>query len=115
MPEEIAAHAARLLSPKILQGKRIVVTAGPTYEALDPVRGITNRSSGKQGYSVAQAAFEAGADVTLISGPTSLETPYGVKAVPVISAEEMNEAVRREATGADVFVDEEIFEKQQDK
>lgn len=103
-PEEIAAHAASLLSPKILQGKRIVVTAGPTYEALDPVRGITNRSSGKQGYSVAQAAFEAGADVTLISGPTSIKAPYGVKVVPVVSAEEMNEAVRREATGADVFV-----------
>lgn len=94
----------RLLSPKILQGKRIVVTAGPTYEALDPVRGITNRSSGKQGYAVAQAAFEAGADVTLISGPTSIKAPYGVKVVPVVSAEEMNEAVRREATGADVFV-----------
>lgn len=56
-PEEIAAHAARLLSPKILQGKRFVVTAGPTFEALDPVRGITNRSSGKQGYAVAQAAL----------------------------------------------------------
>lgn len=103
-PEEIAAHAARLLSPKILQGKRFVVTAGPTFEALDPVRGITNRSSGKQGYAVAQAAFEAGANVTLISGPTSIAAPYGVKAVPVVSAEEMNEAVHREAPGADVFV-----------
>ena len=103
-PEEIAAHAARLLSPKILQGKRFVVTAGPTFEALDPVRGITNRSSGKQGYAVAQAAFEAGANVTLISGPTSIAVPYGVKAVPVVSAEEMNEAVHREAPGADVFV-----------
>ena len=90
--------AGRMIEPKE------IVTAGPTYEALDPVRGITNRSSGKQGYAVAQAAFEAGADVTLISGPTSIKAPYGVKVVPVVSAEEMNEAVRREATGADVFV-----------
>lgn len=104
-PCEIAAHAARLLSPQTLAGKKVVVTAGPTYEALDPVRGITNLSSGKQGYAIAQAAFEAGARVVLVSGPTTIEPPYGVELERVRSADQMNEAVRKAAAAnADVFV-----------
>ena len=103
-PAQIAALAARALTPPVLAGRKVVVTAGPTYEALDPVRGITNRSSGKQGYALARAAFEAGADVTLVSGPTSLMPPEGVTVVNVLSADEMNQAVRREAETADVFV-----------
>ncbi len=103
-PSEIAAHAARLLSPQTLAGKTVIVTAGPTYEALDPVRGITNLSSGKQGYAIAQAAFEAGARVVLISGPTAIEPPYGVELEHVRSADQMNEAVRKVAANADVFV-----------
>ena len=103
-PAEIIAHAARLLTPSSLAGRRVLITAGPTYEALDPIRGITNRSSGKQGYSIAQAAFEAGAEVTLVSGPTHLRPPVGVRLISVLSAEEMREAVRREASHSDVFV-----------
>ena len=91
--EELAAAVHAQRAPKFLSGKRVLVTAGPTYEAIDPVRGITNRSSGKMGYAIAQAALDAGADVTLISGPTALRPPEKAKVVNVQTAEEMYNAV----------------------
>jgi len=103
-PEEIFAAVAAALGPKALAKKKVIVTAGPTYEPIDTVRGITNQSSGKMGYAVAQAAVEAGAEVTLVSGATSLEAPSGVKRVDVITANEMHEAVMARARGADVFI-----------
>ena len=85
-PEEILAGLIAWAQPKLLTGKRALVTAGPTFEAIDPVRGITNSSSGKMGYAMAQACAEAGARVTLVSGPTALSTPTGVRRVDVQSA-----------------------------
>ncbi len=93
-----------LMSKKILLGKKVLVTAGPTVEPIDPVRAITNHSSGKQGYAVAKAAFEAGADVTLVTGPTALDVPYGVKAIPVKTALQMQNAVFENLNGVDAFV-----------
>lgn len=90
--------------PKILRGKRLLVTAGPTFEAIDPVRGITNHSSGKMGFAIARAAQEAGADVTLVAGPVHLPTPRGVRRVDVQSARQMHEAVLPLARASDVFV-----------
>ncbi|MGF7192151.1 phosphopantothenoylcysteine decarboxylase/phosphopantothenate--cysteine ligase [Robbsia andropogonis] len=80
-------------TPKRLQGHRVVITAGPTFEPIDPVRGITNRSSGKMGYAIARAAADAGADVTLISGPTALPMPWGVRRLDVETAQQMRAAV----------------------
>lgn len=102
--EEIYAEILRLLAPKILAGTRVLVTAGPTFEPIDTVRGITNLSSGKMGYAVAQAAAEAGAQVTLVSGPTALATPVGVERVSVTTAREMQSAVMSRAHESDVFV-----------
>ena len=90
--------------PRILRGKRILVTAGPTFEAIDPVRGITNHSSGKMGFAIARAAQEAGAEVTLVAGPVHLPTPRGVRRVDVVSARQMHEAVLPLAQANDVFV-----------
>ncbi|MEX1074753.1 MAG: bifunctional phosphopantothenoylcysteine decarboxylase/phosphopantothenate--cysteine ligase CoaBC, partial [Burkholderiales bacterium] len=92
-PEEMLAEIEAFFQPKLLAGKRVVVTAGPTEEPIDPVRVITNTSSGKMGYAVARAAREAGARVTLVSGPTALAAPVGVECVRVRSAEQMFEAV----------------------
>ncbi len=103
-PEAIHAEIVRALGPKSLAGKRVVVTAGPTFEPIDTVRGMTNLSSGKMGFAVAQAAAEAGAEVTLVSGPVSLATPAGVKRERVITAREMHAAVMRAVAGADVFI-----------
>ena len=103
-PEEIFAAIVAWAQPKLLAGKRVVVTAGPTFEAIDPVRGITNTSSGKMGYAVAQAAAEAGANVTLVSGPTALTAPAGVTRIAVTSAAEMAAAVDKRIGDADVFV-----------
>lgn len=89
---EILAH----FQTKHLVNQNVLITAGPTYEAIDPVRGITNLSSGKMGYAIAQAAKEAGANVTLISGPTALETPYGVSRINVQSAQDMHTAVMQQ-------------------
>jgi phosphopantothenoylcysteine decarboxylase/phosphopantothenate--cysteine ligase len=100
---EIAAALSSVLSAGPLTGKRIVITAGPTFEAIDPVRGLTNRSSGKMGYAVAQAAAEAGAEVILVSGPTCLTPPAGVRRIAVESAAEMRAAVLAELPG-DVFI-----------
>lgn len=93
-----------LLSNRQLAGKNILVTAGPTYEAIDPVRGITNKSSGKMGYAVAQAAVEAGASVTLVSGPTCLAQPMVNKFLPVLSAADMLQAVQAEISLTDIFI-----------
>ena len=102
-PEELAAEIEAFFQPKLLAGKRVVVTAGPTEEPIDPVRVITNTSSGKMGYAVARAAREAGARVTLVSGPTALAVPVGVECVRVRSAEQMFEAVKKTVPGSDVF------------
>ncbi|HET9734642.1 MAG TPA: bifunctional phosphopantothenoylcysteine decarboxylase/phosphopantothenate--cysteine ligase CoaBC [Burkholderiales bacterium] len=103
-PEEIVEEIEAFFQPKLLAGKRVLVTAGPTEEAIDPVRSITNASSGRMGYAVARAAREAGARVTLISGPVSLAAPAGVERVGVRSAEQMFEAVKKAAPASDVFI-----------
>ncbi len=90
--------------PKNLKGKRIVVTAGPTYEAIDPVRGITNLSSGKMGYAIARACIERGSEVVLVSGPTALATPRAAHRVDVHSASEMLQAVQSVIKSCDVFI-----------
>ncbi len=102
-PEEILEGCCRALGPQDLKGLRILVTAGPTYEALDPVRFITNRSTGKMGYALAQAAAWRGADVILVSGPTVLPTPVGVKRIDVESAREMHDKVVAHRSDADVI------------
>jgi phosphopantothenoylcysteine decarboxylase/phosphopantothenate--cysteine ligase len=101
---EIAQAVTALLSPKALAGVRMLVTAGPTFEAIDAVRGLTNQSSGKMGYAVARAAIEAGAQVTLVSGPTSLTAPAQAERVDVVSAQDMLTAVKQRVSKADVFV-----------
>jgi phosphopantothenoylcysteine decarboxylase/phosphopantothenate--cysteine ligase len=101
---DIAEAVAAKLGPKSLAGVRMLVTAGPTFEAIDAVRGLTNRSSGRMGYAVARAAVEAGARVILISGPTALAVPAQVERVDVTSAEDMLSAVKKRVTQADVFV-----------
>ena len=103
-PEEILEDLIAYFQPKVLQGRSVLVSAGPTYEAIDPVRGITNLSSGKMGFAIARAAREAGAQVTLVAGPVSLATPRGVQRVNVRSAREMQEAVMAGVAGAQVFV-----------
>ena len=104
-PATILAHAARMLHRSgALAGRRVVVTAGPTREALDPVRVVTNRSSGRMGYRLAEAAWERAADVVLISGPTSLEPPAGVTLRRVETTAELETAVRAEIGSADILI-----------
>jgi phosphopantothenoylcysteine decarboxylase/phosphopantothenate--cysteine ligase len=103
-PEELRDAVIAFFQPKRLQGRRVLVTAGPTFEALDPVRGITNLSSGKMGFAIARAAAEAGAAVTLVAGPVHLPTPAGVQRLDVRSALQMHEAVMAAAPGQDVFI-----------
>jgi len=103
-PEAIVALLQAAWQPKILQGHTVLVTAGPTFEAIDPVRGITNSSSGKMGYAVARAAQEAGAQVTLVSGPVALETPAGVERVNVRTAQQMFDSVKSRVKGSDIFI-----------
>ena len=102
--EEILEDLEAFFTPKALAGKAVLVTAGPTYEAIDPVRGITNLSSGKMGFAIARAARMAGAEVTLVAGPVSLPTPRGVHRVNVRSARDMLEAVARHEGAAEVFI-----------
>ena len=102
--EDIGAAAARLLGPRDLAGRRVVVTAGPTREAIDPVRFISNPSTGKMGFAVARVAARRGAEVVLVSGPVALADPSGVRTVRVESAEEMAGAVERETDALDLFV-----------
>lgn len=103
-PEDILEGVIAFFTPKVLAGKKVLLTAGPTFEAIDPVRGITNLSSGRMGYAVAQAAARAGAEVTLVSGPVALPTPAGVERIDVQSALEMRAAVMARAAAADVFI-----------
>ena len=103
-PEEIFASIETLFTPKILAGKHVLITAGPTQEPIDPVRVITNHSSGKMGYAIAEAARAAGAKVTLVSGPVGLATPFGVVRIDVTTAQQMFEAVTAWAAQADVFI-----------
>jgi phosphopantothenoylcysteine decarboxylase/phosphopantothenate--cysteine ligase len=102
--DELLHTLEAFFAPKVLQGRRVLVNAGPTYEAIDPVRGITNRSSGKMGFAIARAAADAGAWVTLVAGPVALPTPHGVQRIDVVSAEHMHAAVLAQAALADVFV-----------
>ena len=103
-PHEIIAELAALHGPKLLSGKRVLVSAGPTYEDIDPVRFIGNRSSGRMGFAVAQAAAEQGASVQLVAGPVHLPTPAGVARVDVRSARDMREAVMARAAQSDIYI-----------
>jgi phosphopantothenoylcysteine decarboxylase/phosphopantothenate--cysteine ligase len=104
--DQLLSEIIAAFQPKTLLGKRLLITAGPTFEPIDPVRGITNLSSGKMGYAIASAAWEAGADVTLISGPTALEAPYGVSRLQVQTAQQMYDAVMAQLANnyCDVFI-----------
>ncbi|MCB1957904.1 MAG: bifunctional phosphopantothenoylcysteine decarboxylase/phosphopantothenate--cysteine ligase CoaBC, partial [Rhodocyclaceae bacterium] len=101
---ELYEALAAFVQPKPLAGRRVVMTAGPTFEAIDPVRGITNSSSGKMGYALARALAQAGADVSLVSGPVGLAPPAGVAMVRVTSALDMYQAVMAQVGTADVFI-----------
>ena len=103
-PEELLERLEGFFVPKVLAGRKVVMTAGPTFEAIDPVRGITNISSGKMGYALARACAQAGAEVVLVSGPVSLAVPADVRCVPVASALQMRAAVLEALPGAQVFV-----------
>jgi phosphopantothenoylcysteine decarboxylase/phosphopantothenate--cysteine ligase len=103
-PEVIIAHGARMIGGGRLAGRKVVITAGPTRESIDPVRVVTNRSSGKMGFRLAEAAWERGADVVLITGPVALQDPVGVTVRRVESTLEMENAVRAELPAADVLV-----------
>ena len=103
-PEEILEELIAHFQPKLLKGCKVLMTAGPTFEAIDPVRGITNLSSGKMGFAIARAAHEAGAEVTLVSGPVSLPTPSGVKRIDITSALEMHAEVMKLAATQTVFI-----------
>lgn len=103
-PFEIVLELARAVNPKPLAGKQVLLTAGPTFEAIDPVRGITNRSSGKMGYALAQAAWLMGAKVSLVSGPTALPAPYGARLIQVQSAKQMHAAVFSQISEVNLFV-----------
>ncbi len=103
-PEQLLQAVVAHFTPKLLAGQQLLITAGPTFEAIDPVRGITNHSSGKMGFAIAQAAQEAGAQVTLIAGPVHLPTPAGVRRVDVQSAQQMLDAVLQHVPKQGIFV-----------
>ena len=103
-PAELLDELTAFFAPKLLAGRKLLITAGPTFEAIDPVRGITNLSSGKMGFAIARAAREAGADVTLVAGPVHLPTPRGVRRIDVQSAQNMLEAVTHQAQEAHIFI-----------
>jgi phosphopantothenoylcysteine decarboxylase/phosphopantothenate--cysteine ligase len=103
-PAQLMAEIDNLFQPKVLAGRRVLVTAGPTQEPVDPVRVLTNSSSGKMGYAIARAATEAGAEVTLVSGPVALAAPPGVKRIDVRTAEEMFQAVKHAVGSTDIFI-----------
>ncbi len=98
--DEIHSHT----QAKLLAGKQVLITAGPTFEPIDAVRGITNRSSGKMGYAIARAALDAGAEVTLVSGPTALAPPAKARLVPVETASEMFAVVKKQVRASDIFI-----------
>lgn len=103
-PQELLEELIAFFQPKALLGKRVLITAGPTFEPIDPVRGITNLSSGKMGFAIARAAVEAGAEVTLVAGPVHLPTPRHVRRIDVRTAQQMHDAVLPAAPRHDVFV-----------
>ncbi|MCR4706247.1 MAG: bifunctional phosphopantothenoylcysteine decarboxylase/phosphopantothenate--cysteine ligase CoaBC [Lachnospiraceae bacterium] len=103
-PEVLLVYLERALSGKDLAGKKVLVTAGPTREKIDPVRFISNNSTGKMGYAIAKEAFLRGADVTLVSGVTALDTPVGVTLVPILSAADMAREVKKYAESADIII-----------
>jgi phosphopantothenoylcysteine decarboxylase/phosphopantothenate--cysteine ligase len=103
-PEQLLEMLLAFFQPKLFQSKKVLITAGPTFEPIDPVRGITNLSSGKMGYALARAAHAAGAEVTLVSGPTALSPPYGIKMVSVMTARDMHEAVMANVAQQDIFI-----------
>jgi phosphopantothenoylcysteine decarboxylase / phosphopantothenate---cysteine ligase len=103
-PEQLLEEIIASFVSKSLAGKRVLITAGPTFEPIDPVRGITNLSSGKMGYAIARAAREAGAEVLLVSGPTGLPAPHGVRRIDVMTAQQMHDAVMAQVPGQDVFI-----------
>jgi phosphopantothenoylcysteine decarboxylase/phosphopantothenate--cysteine ligase len=103
-PESLLEEVVAAFQPKLLAGKRVLITAGPTFEPIDPVRGITNLSSGKMGFAIARAAREAGAQVTLVAGPAALPTPYGVSRIDVQTARQMHDAVLAQVKEQDVFI-----------
>ncbi|MDR1311019.1 MAG: bifunctional phosphopantothenoylcysteine decarboxylase/phosphopantothenate--cysteine ligase CoaBC [Burkholderiaceae bacterium] len=103
-PQELLAETIAAFQPAVLKNKRVLITAGPTFEPIDPIRGITNRSSGKMGYAVARAAWEAGGEVSLVSGPVALPAPHGVARHDVTTAWEMREKVMSLIADQDVFI-----------
>ena len=103
-PADLLAELITFFQPKLLRGRSVLITAGPTFEPIDPVRGITNLSSGKMGFSIARAAAEAGASVTLVAGPVNQPTPRGVRRIDVGTAQQMFDAVMSAAPGHDVFI-----------
>jgi phosphopantothenoylcysteine decarboxylase/phosphopantothenate--cysteine ligase len=103
-PQEILEDLIAHFQPKLLQGQRVLITAGPTFEALDPVRGISNLSSGKMGFAIARAAREAGAQVTLVAGPVALASPRGVHRIDVRSAHDMLQACQARAGSSDILI-----------
>ncbi|MDR1648009.1 MAG: bifunctional phosphopantothenoylcysteine decarboxylase/phosphopantothenate--cysteine ligase CoaBC [Zoogloeaceae bacterium] len=103
-PEMLVKALVAFFAPKVLAGEKLLLTAGPTFEAIDPVRGLTNLSSGRMGFALAEAAANAGASVTLIAGPVAQPTPFGVERIDVVSAREMRVAVLERVAEADVFV-----------
>jgi len=103
-PEDIAEQVANCFQSGQLSGKKVVITAGPTREAIDPVRYISNHSSGKMGYAIAAAAMEAGAEVTIISGPVALAVPDRCTIIPIISATEMHSSAMAACSDADIFI-----------
>ena len=103
-PDQLLEEIVASFVSKSLAGRRVLITAGPTFEPIDPVRGITNLSSGKMGYAIARAAREAGAEVLMVSGPTGLAAPYGVRRIDVLTAQQMHDAVMAQVPGQDVFI-----------
>ncbi len=103
-PQEIVEHAWTLLSPQDLSGQKVLITAGPTIEPIDPVRYISNRSTGRMGFALAKAALRRGASVTLVSGPVSLMPPYGVTFIPIKTADEMKNAVMENRPGCNIVI-----------
>ena len=103
-PEQLLEMLFAFFQPKLFQAKKVLITAGPTFEPIDPVRGITNLSSGKMGYALARAAHAAGAEVTLVSGPTALPAPFSIKMVSVITARDMFDAVMAKVAHQDIFI-----------
>jgi phosphopantothenoylcysteine decarboxylase/phosphopantothenate--cysteine ligase len=103
-PEQLLEMLLAFFQPKLFQSKKVLITAGPTFEPIDPVRGITNLSSGKMGYALARAAHAAGAEVILVSGPTALPAPFGIKMVSVMTARDMYDGVMAHIAHQDIFI-----------